>query len=281
MSGFLSASAALTIGRLRNGFLAGLVIGSASALGFMTGGMGVGTVISAALLVGCFTPTLRFVLRREDDCFFGLSVLFWVLLLLTGGFLCLMGDPMNTDILAVWETLTASTSELAGKLEDLNGGEGVAEWLRSNPLANTLVFMLPLQALVAFLALRWSRVKLNWIDPIYGELVFFRLHIRYSLLVIASMSLMAMGLTAEKDWMMAMGLPLMTWVASGCFLAGFAIMRFMAMRFQLLGKAVTARMIIIAALLMVFFAIEFLAMIGLIDIWFDIRKLTLIRKGEK
>ncbi|MFW6287066.1 MAG: hypothetical protein ACOC29_03910, partial [Candidatus Sumerlaeota bacterium] len=119
------------------------------------------------------------------------------------------------------------------------------------------------------------------VDPVFGGIIFFRVHIRYSLLVITALALLVLAYGTEAGWAMAAGLPLLAWMGAGCFLSGFSTLRFLAMRYQLLGKARTARVLTFFALIMVFFAHEIVAFIGLIDIWFDLRKLTLIRKGEK
>ncbi|MFW6286601.1 MAG: hypothetical protein ACOC29_01545, partial [Candidatus Sumerlaeota bacterium] len=160
LSGLVSASALLVMGRQRNGILAGLILGTASALGFITGGISVGTVIAAALLVACFTPTLRSFLPREDDNFFVLSALFWLIL----GFLCLMlwglgGETIQNDMRQGWSVVKADLSQIIGtaaEMTTVGQADVTRNYVQQHPLSIALAILLPIQALVSYLALRWA-----------------------------------------------------------------------------------------------------------------------------
>ena len=137
------------------------------------------------------------------------------------------------------------------------------------------------------MALRWVRRRLGWIDPVRGALVRFRVHVRYSVGLIAALTLLVLAPSVEKSGLGRLAMPLLFWLGSACFLAGvgclahavFGPLRRMGREGPSVGRRAGLILAPLLLALTILFAPVVFVEVGLIDMWFDTRKLS-ATKGE-
>lgn len=281
--GLLTAVALRVVGA-GIGPVAGVLCAGTLVLAFAVGGLVVGCITFAAVLAAGPYAWLHRRFRRDDDQFFLAPLCFWVVLAGTAAVaLAIGGDSvgaasnrLRSDVAEHLEMMRVSLDYLASLTPK---PDAVFRWERSHVATYSVVLAVVLQSLVAFPAIRSARARLGWIDPLTGPFVRFRVHERYSLLLIIGLVLLAAGPYVHSVELQAFAAPMLMWFATGCFLAGVASALFVVERLRQSGRWLAARIYLLGTLLVLLLQAPALVIIGLVDVWFDIRKLT-PKKGE-
>lgn len=296
LSGLVSAAAFYALGRLAPPVSKG-VLGVSIAIAFALGGLLAGLALSVAILQASLYPTLPGRFEREDDHFFLAPLLFWAPLALLAGALWLSGAEGVREALAhagaQWR-LAAEEIQLAAQgLQLLESGSsgGTVGWLLEEPGAFLASVVAGAYALVAYLATRWARRRVGLTSgPWASSLVRFRIQERYAAPLIVALALLALAPYFGSLHLRRLALPMLSWIGAGCLLAGIgcamhyalALWYRMAVSHAAEGPSlhsVGLTFVLLGFVLLVLFAPGLLVCLGLVDIWFDIRKLT-PKKGE-
>lgn len=283
-SGLLTAVALRVVGA-GVGLMAGAAFAATLILGFAAGGLVVGCITAAAVLAAWPYAWLHGRFPRDDDQFFLAPLCFWVLLagmfgvaLALGGELVPAASERLRGAVAMHFGFTRDSLDFVANLTPKP--QDVFPWARSHVAVYAVSLAVGFQTLVAFPAIRSARSRLGWIDPLAGRFIRFRIHERYSLLLILGLALLVAGPYAKSARMQAFEGAVLTWFGTGCFLAGVASALFVVARLRQSGRWLAARMYLLGMLLVLLLQqAPAFAVIGLVDIWFDIRKLT-PKKGE-
>lgn len=289
VSGVLAALALFISQKLPPLWGSALLAGGA-AVGFAAGPLVNGLIAAAALALAAAYPMLRSRLRGEDDHFY-LAPLFLYAFL--GGGLALVwlfdsaaAQANLSQIAEYWGKQMAEARAIIGtnaRLEALPGDAGdIQGWIDSYQGPVFLAFMLFSQAIIAYLAMKWVRHGFGWSDPVWGQFMVFRVKPVYALILIAGLALLVFAPAGKAMGLRAAAIPLLGWFSAGCLLAGIAFVRFFILAFHLKGRVAAARIcqigVIAAVLLAPWFFVLTAFLTGLLDIWFDVRRLAITKK---
>lgn len=276
-SGLLTASALMVSRRLPRS-LVNVVLLFTSIAGFVMGGPVTGVVVSSALIVAVTYPAFQTRFRREDAHFFLASFLFWfcigigaaiAFIMNRNGFM-VMKDAIEQACRQLLQQWMESRKAMLGP-EEVPLPQFV--WLQAHPMQALVCFVLIVQSISSYLAIKWVRGRLNWTHPIWSRFILFRLSVHYSFILVIGLLLLILTPEGSRGgWVGTVPVPLLIWFGSGCLLAGLACSSFMVVSLRLGGRIVLARLHQGAIVLMVLFAPWILALVGLVDIWFDMRK---------
>lgn len=284
MSGLATAGVLFAIGRRRDRGAAGFLAASAAAA-FLVGGVVAGLVLTSALAAAwIYGWPPRKVFAREDDHFFLGSLLFWgVFALVLGCWLSLGGQAGRQAVLEVvaraareYEAALADAAKAYSAEQRTNG---VLAWATAHPGSSLAAIVLPAHGLVAFVAVRWVRRRRGLVEPLRGEMICFRVGVPYSLALVVALALLVLAPYVTAVDLAGLAVPLLAWFGVGCFVAGLACGLYALATLRLARRPRAFWIALIGLGLMVFVAGEAFVMLGLIDIWFDVRRLS-PKKGE-
>lgn len=261
-----------------------LVVGAIVAA-FVLGNWVSATVVLTATLVGISYRKRGLV--REDYLFFWLPCCFWVESLFYGGLvlaLLFLFGGIEYGVQAMRYLPELVRNSVAMDIEQFRGAntlfpseivEQIIGWAEHRPLRYVALRVLPIQFLVTYLVVRWARIRGGLSHPFGSRLILFRIDTRWSLLLILGLALLLTGLPAAVD----VALPILAVVGVAGFFAGVGCILHFLVRLRLQGRKGFAVGYLCCLIYMVIFMPHGLAVIGLIDIWYDVRKLT-PKKGE-
>jgi len=293
--GMLSVSGLIAAGALfvwRPGMVAWRVrpssavsLALAGLAAFIFGGALGGTILTAALAASVGYARIGPTLRQEDAHLFLIPVLMGAFVAVGVGVLFLVSgtglrDTIRADIalqigMSV-EAVRTATGMLFGSRSEMGA---FATWIAERPGPFLMGSLLATQTIIGYLGLRWVRTRIGWLHPIWGNMLLFRVRVRFApILIVALLFFVLSPYVAGVD-LAAMGAPLVFWFAAGCFLAGVACAVHTVARFRLAQRTTVANVYLAVLAVMLFFAPHAFVIVGLVDIWFDLRRLT-PKKGE-
>jgi hypothetical protein len=294
LSGLVSAAALYAFGTLAPPVAKG-VFGASIAIGFALGGLLTGFALSVAILQAWFYPALPGRFEREDDHFFLAPLLFWVPLALVTALLWFSGAEVAREAFAhaatQWRLAAEEIQLLHQRLLESGSSRGALGWLLEEPGTFLASIVAAAHALVAYLATRWVRRRLGLIArPSVASLSRFRIQVRYAVPLILALALLVLTPYAGSATPKRLALPLLAWISAGCLLAGIGCaMHYALALWRRMAVASAARgasrpfgfaLLPLTFVLLILCAPGLLICLGLVDIWFDTRKLT-PKKGEK
>lgn len=171
--------------------------------------------------------------------------------------------------------------------------QGVQEQVRTNPayassqaeiqliLSHFKGWCLSLQAIVWALALwlggRQARRLLGRLHTPRSSFLLFRIQQRFIFVLILALVLEIFSILTQRGALSYAAWPLFGVMAVGCFFAGLGVVLFQLMVRRLLGRprGLLGPMALVVALALAFW--QLVALLGLLDVWFDFRRLSRLR----
>lgn len=133
-------------------------------------------------------------------------------------------------------------------------------------------------ALALWVAGRLARRAVGRLRVLRTSLIMFRIHVRYIFLLILGLILEIFSSLATSDSLSNLAWPILGVVALAGFLDGLGVALFLAAVRRMAGKAQEAFWITVAGIATALYCPQIVALIGLIDVWFDFRKLERLRR---
>jgi hypothetical protein len=111
-------------------------------------------------------------------------------------------------------------------------------------------------------------------------LIFFKIKEPYVFLLIFAMGAEIFRYLLERKELLYISRPLFVFIGTTYFLAGLAVVGFMIISSRARPKTLLSRWLVIFLVMILLMKPIVGAAIGLLDIWFDFRKLKLIKEGD-
>jgi hypothetical protein len=163
-------------------------------------------------------------------------------------------------------------------LKALSRDDEVLELLKDN-FGPAMVGMLSaLWVAGLWLAGRLARHHLGLLRASGGALVLFRIRPPYIFVLIAGLVLEILVSLGSGGQLHYLAIPLLAVFAAACFFAGLAVLLFYAAVAQGMGRRLSAAVWNILAMAIILLAPPVAILIGLADVWFDLRRLRAIEQ---
>lgn len=285
LSGILSA-AALYAWRKLGKKVGALILVILAGVGFALLPLMNGVVLFSALLTTAAAVMIQIKPHREDDFYFILPMFFWAVLLGLGYIF------LKADQVAGSAALSALKSNFAEAMKEIsalfktategtepNGVEAIVKNLvKTHPGIALLSSVVLMQSLVSYLSVRWVRWRLKWVDIIWSQFVLFRVRARYAFFPILALLFLALDPYVPQMNLDTASVPILFFFGGACLLAGLGAAGFLILAFRCNEKNRLATFLAVGTIVAFFVAPQGFVILGLIDIWFDVRKLCLIVK---
>ena len=261
---------------------ASAMLAVAAGIGFAAGHLAGGLVIASALAVAAVYPLLQRRVRGEDDHFFLATLCNWLFLGAGVGLAFLIAPPAAAEMLhQVVKEWRQGLQDMAPLLQQWLGPPGdsspILKWVNANPgiwLTGAVIFC---QSLITYFAVKWVRVRLNWPNSLRSRFIFFRLGVPYAFVLAAALLLLVLAPFVRTTNLQAIAVPILLWFSAGCLLAGLSCGVFLLTALRLSGRLRAAQLYQIIIILLILLTPYVFVLVGLTDIWLDVRKLTTAR----
>jgi hypothetical protein len=120
---------------------------------------------------------------------------------------------------------------------------------------------------------------LGWTGPFGRDLMLFRVSVKYSVVLIVGLILWISAPYCKQLDPRVAALPMLIWLATGCFVSGLACAAYTIVSLRRARRFKLAWVYLFAIVFMLIKAIPAFAFVGLVDVWFDLRRAS-FRKGE-
>ncbi len=253
-----------------------LLLPGLALLGFGVGGPWGQVVLTAAVLVGFLYPSLIRWMPKEVDHFFAPLVLFWVVAALAALAAAGLGGPLVRDHMRQGVDTEVRITQQSF-LEVLEGvgfpPEGsLSQWVREHPLSAILSSLVPWQSALLYFLMRWVRRREGWLHAVLGHLALFKVHVRYSLILIVGMALLVLDPFVPGRYLASAAAPLLVVLGTACFIAGVGCAGFYVWALRLQGHLVGSRIALMGLLVVLVTNAYVFAAVGVVDIWLDLRR---------
>ncbi len=254
----------------------GVLVPGLALLGFAAGGPGGQVVVTAAVLAGFLYPHLTPWMPKEVDHFFVPLVFFWIVLILAILAAAGLGGATVRDHLR--RQLTAEVQATQESLPEVLESVGfppesaVTQWVRNHPVSVLLTSLAPWQSALLYFLMRWVRRREGWLHSVLGHLALFKVHVRYSLVLIAGMVLLVLNPWVPGGYLASGAAPLLVVLATACFIAGVGCAGFYVWALRLQGRPLGSRIALMGLFTMLVLFPQAFAVVGVVDIWLDLRR---------
>lgn len=228
-------------------------------------------LLLAAALAGEVGARLTKADAGEDDYFFA------PLLTLAAVMALMVTLGAGHGWMAVIGRISRSLEPMAAALrESARQFEGVPEAFYSKKLILAMIAFT--WALALWVAGRLARRAVGRLRGLRTSLIMFRIHVRYIFLLILGLILEIFSSLASSDSLSHMAWPILGVVALAGFLGGIGIALFLAAVRRMAGRVQEAFWITVAGIATALYCPHLVALIGLVDVWADFRKLERLRR---
>jgi hypothetical protein len=251
--------------------LPGLVL-----LGFVAGGPWGQVVVTASVLVGFLYPSLARWMPKEADHFFVPLALLWGVLVLATLVAAGLGGPMVRDHME--QVVNAEVQITQQSFRDVLESVGfppespVSQWVGKHPLSTILTSLVPWQSALLYFLMRWVRRREGWLHAVLGHLALFRIHVRYSLVLIVGMALLVLDPFVPGGYLTSAAVPLLVVLATAGFIAGVGCAGFYVWALRLQGRLIGSRIALMGLFAVLVTFPQAFAVAGVVDIWLDFRR---------
>ncbi len=251
--------------------LPGLVL-----LGLVAGGPWGQVVVTAAVLVGFLYPSLARWMPKEVDHFFVPLALLWGALVLAALAAAGLGGPRVRE--HMWQgvdtEIQITQQSFQGVLESVGfpPESPVNQWVGEHPLSTILASLVLWQSALLYFLIRWVRRKEGWLHAVLGHLALFKVHVRYSLILIVGMVLALLDPFVPGGFLLSVAVPLLVVLATACFIAGVGCAGFYVWALRLQGRLIGSRIALMGLFAVLVTFPQAFAVAGVVDIWLDLRR---------
>jgi hypothetical protein len=254
-------------------------------LGFLAGGPWGQVVLTAAVLVGFLYPSLTRWMPKEVDHFFVPLGFFWVVAVLAtlavggvGGSAVrrTMEEAVRFEVQTIRDQSQQIQDQIVKILKDTGAQEDEilkkTEWVFGSPVTRTLEITLLCQSSLFYFLIRWVRRKEGWLHAVLGHLALFRIHVRYSVILIAGMVLLLLDPFVPGGYLVSAAVPLLTVLGTASFIAGVGCAGFYVWALRLQGHLIGSRIALMGLFVVLVTNPYVFTAVGVVDIWLDLRR---------